>query len=163
MQRARLHGCGRPRSLDRHGETGQPVTTDDQHVGDVPVRELRTDPGPERRTLGGLVQIPRTCLTIHVDGRGPAAHVRAVTDLHDDRVQPDSPGRTTPPAGPLHHDLDTDPVDVLADRLPADLSPGRGDQMMLDVADGHPVRAKEGDYVNQPTHSACALRDQGRG
>lgn len=81
---------------------------------------------------------------LHVDADGEmgglVAHVPAVTDLDDDRVEEDH--RIERLQRPLLPDQDllADLVDDLRDRLVADLGADRGGEMVLDITRRHRAR-----------------------
>ena len=156
-----------PGRLDRLGKPGQPVAAHDEHVADAAVGQLGADAGPELRALAGLDPDPQHVLdAVHVDAdgdvRGLVAHVRAVADLHDQRVEVDHRvERFERPALPGQHLLE-DLVGDLADRLVGQLGAQRGAQVVLDVADRHPAGIEADDHVVEPTKAPGALRHQPR-
>ena len=142
---AGLHDRVRPGRLDRLREAGQPVAAGDQHVADAAVGELGAHPGPELRPLAGLH--PDAQHVLHPVGVDPdrdvgglVADLVAVADLHHQRVEVDDRiDRLQRPRLPRLH-LRGDRLGDVGDRLVGQLGAERGQQMMLDVADRHPLR-----------------------
>lgn len=107
--------------------------------------ELGADGRPERCALVRLQPDAQHVLdALHVDADGEmgglVAHVPAVTDLDDDRVEEDH--RIERLQRPLLPDQDllADLVDDLRDRLVADLGADRGGEMVLDITRRHRAR-----------------------
>ena len=95
--------------------------------------------------------MPSTCDALHVDADGEigglVAHVPAVTDLDDDRVEEDH--RIERLQRPLLPDQDllADLVDDLQDRLVADLGADRGGEMVLDITQRHTAGIERDDHA----------------
>ena len=86
----------------------------------------------------------------------------AIADLDHDRVEVDHRVEGVEfSVLPLDH-LVGDFLGDLADRLVRQLGPERGDQMMLDIADGHPAGVKRDDHRVQAIQAPLALADQHR-
>lgn len=108
--------------------------------------------GPELRALGGLDPDAQDVLdAVHVDAdgdvRGPVGHVRAVADLHHQRVEVDDRVERLQRAGLPGGDLLEHGVGDLADRLVRQVGAQRRDQVVLDVADRHPAGVQADDHV----------------
>ena len=167
MHDAGLNHRQRPGPGDRFGEPGQPVTADDQNVLDAAVGQLSAHRRPELGALGGLDPDPQDVLDpVHVDPdrdmRGPVRHMRAVADLHDQRVEVDHRvERLQRPVLPCQ-DFLGDRLGDVADRLVGQVSAQRGREMVLDVSHRHPAGVQRDDHVLQPTQPAGALGHQRR-
>jgi hypothetical protein len=103
---------------------------------------------------------------VHVDPdrdmRGPVRHMRAVADLHDQRVEVDHRvERLQRPVLPCQ-DFLGDRLGDVADRLVGQVGAQRRREMVLDVADRHPAGVQRDDHVLQPTEAAGALGHQRR-
>ena len=95
--------------------------------------------------------MPSTCDAVRVDTdsemSGLVAHVPAVTDLDDNRVEEDHRiERLQRPLLPAQ-DLLADLVGDLRDRLVADLGADRGGEMVLDITQRHAAGIERDDHA----------------
>ena len=81
VQHTGLHDRQRPRRADRLGESLEPVTDDDAHIGDATVLDLGEDPEPELRALStGRGPDPED-VSLAFDGDADRGVERPVGDL----------------------------------------------------------------------------------
>lgn len=92
---------------------------------------------------------------VHVDAdrdvSGLVAHVRPVTNLHDQGVQEDDRVERIQRSLLPSQDLVQNLVGDRRDRLSTNLGADRGDQVMFDIADRHPAGIQRHDHVIEPT------------
>src|SRR5690606_6044111 len=148
--------------------SGNPVSPSQQTMSTSRTPRLASSaqtPAQNFAPLGGLDPDAQDMLDpVHVDAdgdvRGLVAHMPAIADLHDQRVEVDH--RVERLERPLlpGQDLVADLLDDVRDRLVRQVRADRRSQVVLDIADRHPAGVERDDHLVQLRQPPAASRDQ---